>query len=80
VVDIHDQLSKALRDAAHKSMTDFKSHLESTSKELEQRWSSNSSLLSGWGDYLGPVLKVVESFIPPPINLVTNLLGKGFST
>ena len=76
VIDIHEQLSKVLRDAAHKSMADFKTNLELTSKELEQRWTSNRSLLSGWGDTLGPVLDLVESFLPPPANLVVNLLGK----
>jgi hypothetical protein len=76
VVDIHEQLSKVLRDAAHKSMADFKKHLEKTGKEIEEQWASrDSSLFSGWGDYLGPVLKAVESFIPPPFNLVTKLLG-----
>ena len=73
VVAIHEHLLKVLRDKAQKDFDEFKIYLTQAAKEIEETWSSNSSLLSKWSQKLRPVFEKVEKIISNAVPLLAML-------
>lgn len=73
VISIHDYLLRALREKAHKDFEEFKAYLTETAKEIEETWTSNSSMLSSWSEKLRPLFEKVETIVSGAVPLLALL-------